>query len=358
MATDYDRLMGVQSLNGKVEAFGRDVTRTTVFTRKFRSGRQLATEDGQTMWDEVQYSRGLAPVVGHMGRFPEGGPLTKLVRRSAVAHIKRAKRLDPTRMFYERETGTLRPNAQAYVEGEMRDAVNEITATYEYMAAESMRGTLTVNSTNVPGSTQTFTISYTPNTYTATSSWANPGTLILSSEVPLLKQDIEQTSGLAPAQVIGGATVNGFVVGNTQVTNFAQQQLGEKFITQGAVREGPMLGGLMVGGLSWQITEGGYIPEGGSFTRFLPTTDEAIVLPADSELVDVLGYAEGRGLVPRQQYGPASSAAELIAPAAQVGFYAYATLEGNGPFVLLHIGYVGLPVVLRPQAVCNANLIP
>lgn len=358
MATDYDRLFGLRSLNGKVEAFARDVIRTNICTSKFLAGRPLMAEDGTCEWDEIQLSRALAPVTGHAAQFPEGTEVTKINRRSAVAHIKRSKRINPYKIHYERAPGLLRPDAAMHVETEMRDAMNEIAATIEYMASKSLLGTLTVNTSNIPDSTQSFTLTYSPNTYTASNSWGTASTKILSAEIPALKQDFEQNCGIAPAQVITGSTVEGYIVGNTEITNFAQQQLGERFITQSGAQRGPMLGGLAVGGLSWTLTEGGYVPSGGAFTRYLSTTDEAIVLPADSELVDVLGYAEGRGMVPAQQYGPASSAAQLIAPAPQTGWYAYAMLEGNGPFIKLCVGYVGLPIVMRPAAVCVANLVP
>jgi hypothetical protein len=358
MATDYERLFGVRSLNGKVEAFAKDVIRTNVFSSKFMAGRPLMAEDGTCEWDEIQFSRALAPVTGHAAQFPEGTELSKINRRSAVAHIKRSKRINPYKIHYERAPGSLRPDAAVYVENELRDAMGEIAATLEYMAAKSLLGTLTVNSTNIPDSTQAFTLSYSPNTFTAGTTWATNTTKILSVEIPALKQDFEQTSGLSPAQVITGGTVEGYIVQNTEITNFATSQMGERFLVNAGAQRGPMLGGLRIGNLDWTVTEAGYVPSGGSFTRFLSTTDEGIVLPADSELRDVLGWAEGRGMIPAQQYGPASSAAQLIAPAPQTGWYAYAMLEGNGPFIKLCVGYVGLPVVMRPDAVCVLNAVP
>lgn len=356
MATDYQRLFGVQSLNGKVEAFGKDSTKNFAFTRKFQQGRPLEAEDGTLQWDEIRFSRGLAPVTGIKGRHPEKAEMTKVVRRSAVAAIKRSVRLDPHRIHNERAPGELRPNARSYVENEMRDLVNEIASTIEYMAAESARGTLTVNSSNIPGSTQAFTISYSPNTFAPSASWATASTKILSVDIPALKVDIEQLSGLIPAQAIIGTTVEGYVVANTEVQGFAQPLLGQRFIEKSGNLRGPMLGGLELGGLRWEITEGGYIPEGGSFTRYLPDTDEAIVLPDDADLRDVLGWAQGRGMVPRQQYGPASDAAELCAPAG-MGWYSYAALDPDGPFIKLYVGYIGLPIVMRPQGVCVADLV-
>ncbi len=358
MATDYERLFGLRSLNGKVEAFANDVIRTNVFSSKFKLGRPLMAEDGTCEWDEIQLSRALAPVTGHASQFPEGSEVTKVNRRSAVAHIKRSKRINPYKIHYERAPGLLRPDAAMYVETELRDAMNEIMATQEYMAANSLLGTLTVNATNIPDSTQAFTITYSPNTYTASNSWGTAGTKVLSAEIPALKQDHEQSSGMAPAQVITGGTVETQLTQNTEILSFATPQLGERFLTQSSQQRGPMLGGLAIGGLSWTLTESGYVPTGGVFTRYIATTDLGIVLPSDGELVDVLGFAEGKGMVPSQQYGPASSAADLIAPAPQAGWYAYAMLEGNGPYIKLCVGYVGLPIVMRPAAVTVLNTIP
>ena len=356
--TPYNRLFGLRSLNGRVEAFASPATDSMLFTSKFKRGRTLAAEDGTLEWDELTFGRGLAPVTGHKARFPNMDPLTIVNRKSAVAHLKRSKVLDPYKLWYERLPGTLRPGAAAYVELELRDMVNEINRTVEYMAAESLRGTLTVNAANIPGSSQAFTLTYSPNTYTASAGWATATTGILSSEIPAMKIDFEQTCGLSPRQVIIGSTVEGYMTGNTEITTLARTQLGERLVTQTGVMNGPLLGGLQVGNLDWTITEGGYVPAGGSFTRYLPTTDEAIALPADNELPDVLGMASGRGMIPAQEFGPASAAANLLRPAPSEGFYSYAKLTEDGHAVKLFVGWVGLPVVLRPQAVSVLNLVP
>lgn len=357
MASDYDRLFGLPSLNGRVEAFGSDVNRPTVFAEKFAlHGRDILSEDGTVQWDEITFSQGMAPVAGRKGRHKRKNPLAKVVRRSACMHIKRSVVLDPDRLFFEREPGQLRPNAEAYVEAEMRDLMGEIETTKAYACAESLRGTLTVNSTNVPGSEQAFAIAYSPNIYTKSAGWATVSTGITSSEIPLLKIDHRRSSGFEAAQAICGSTVEGYIGANTEVTTLARNMLGDRFVTQSGQMEGPMFGGLEIGGLKWHVTEGGYIPAGGSFTRYLPTVDEAIVLPADADLRDVLGMATGFGLVPVQNLGPASAAAGLIRPAPQRGWYSYASLVPGTPAVEVFVGWVGLPVVLRPAAVTVADL--
>lgn len=350
MASDYERLFGLPSLAGKVEAFRTSVLRPTVWLEKFeRFGRQISSLDGTVKWDELVFSQGMAPVAGRQGRHKRKDPLTKIARSSACASIKRSVVLDSNRLFFERETGMLQPNAEAYVEQEMHDLMGEILTTLTYMSAESLRGTLTVNSTNIPGSEQSFAIAYSPNTYTKSAAWSTAGTGILSAEVPALKISHRQSCGMEAAQAIAGNAFEGYFGANTEITNFAANPLGQRMIEASGQMEGAAA--LRVGNLDWHLTEGGYIPEGGSFTRYLPTVDQAIVLPADAELGNVLAMAKGRGLVPAQGIGPASAAASLVRPAAAEGFYAYAALVPGMPAVELFVGYEGMPIVLRPAAV-------
>jgi len=361
MATEQE-LFGIRSLNGKVEAFGQDSLRTRVFTSVVDKGRDLGAEDGTLEWDEKTFSRSLAPVVGHDSPFPERQLLQTINRRSAVAHIKESKIIPARKLYYERESGGLRPNATAVVEEELRDLTNRLAATVEYMASNTLQGSLVVNAANIPGTTIPFTITYTTNAYTAANSWATAGTGILSAEIPALKQDFEQFCGFVPTQVLIGSTIEGFIVGNTEVTTLSRNQLGDRFVTQSGVLNGPMLGGLAVGGLTWDVTEGGYTPDGGAFTRFLPTTDRGIVLPADSELGEVLGLAQGRGFIPQSNLvsdaNATSQVAAMVRPASQMGFYTYATRVDNPAGVRIYAGWVGLPILLRPAAVQVLNLIP
>lgn len=356
MSTPYDVMFGLPALSGKVEIFGNDVTRTRVVQSKFfQHGRMLATRDGNVKWDEVTKSRGLAPVAGYKGRHRNKAEMGRVERTASVAVIKRSVELDASRMFFERATGELDPNAEAYVEEEMSDLVTEVGNTIEYFGSETLRGTLTVNSTNIPDSTQSFTLTFSPNTFTNSAGWATAGTGILSSEIPAAKIDYEQTCGLSPQQALITNAVEGYMYANTEVTGFVGDVLGQRFIEGAGTLRGPAFSGLRVGGLDWEIYEGGYVPDGGSFTRYLPTVDEAIFLPENAQLGGVLGYALGQGLVPQQELGPASAAARLIQPAAP-GWYSYSKLVGDGPTVKLYVGWVGLLVPIRPDAIMVGDL--
>lgn len=358
--TTETELFGLRSLNGKIEAFGADAIRTRVATNKFALGRTLVAEDGTAEWDEVTFDRGLAPVVGHDSPFPLRQNLAVINRRSAVAHIKESKVIPARKLYYEREAGGLRPNAMAVIEQELADLTNRIAATREYMAWETLRGTLTVNATNIPGTTTPFTISYTTNAFASAADWDTAGTAILSSEIPALRQDFEQASGMVPAQVLCGSTVEGFLVANTEISSFLVNQLGPQILTTAGATMGPMLGGIRIGGLQWEIVEGGY-DIGAGFVRYLPTTDESITLPADNMLGDVLGVSEGRGFIPQSDIvtdaAASAQVANMVRPAPNLGFYSYATRVSDPAGVKLYAGWVGLPVLLRPIAVQVTNLV-
>lgn len=357
MATPFDVMFGLPSLSGRVKVFGEDVTRTRLFQDKFfRFGRQLRTRDGSVKWDEVTMSRGLAPFAGLRGRFKNKAELGRTERTSHVAVIKRSVELNPERLYFQRESGELDPNAEAYVEEEMEDLATEVGNSIEYLAAEALRGTVTINAANVPDTTQVFTLTFSPNTYSKSAGWGTAGTKIISSEIPALKTDCEQNSGMSPGQVICTNTVEGYLNLNTETIAI----LGDGDVKTGMLRtagtmRGPLFNGFRIGGMDWLAYEGGYVPSGGSFTKYLPTADEAIVLPDDSQLGGVLGYALGQGLVPQGLLGPASEAACLIAPA-EPGWFSYARLVGDAPTVKLFVGWAGLLLPTRPDAICVADL--
>jgi hypothetical protein len=242
----------------------------------------------------------------------------------------------------------------------LRDLVKAIRKTIEYACARSLAGSLVVSPATIPGSQVTFTVTYAVNTYTAAASWATAGTGILSSELPALKRDHLQTSGMLGRQVIADGTVIGHIYANTQVQAFLQNMLGERFAGAGVVMQGAAFDSFALGDLAWASNEAGYVPQGGSYTKYMPATDNLFLLPADGELRDVLGMALGRGFVPA--IGPEVSSAEAAGaqwmPAPSRGYYSYAVRSMNPPGVQVFTGWVGLPLVMFPAGVTLADVIP
>lgn len=361
MASIYQQLFGVQNLSGLVTAYGKEEALDSMFQALFQRGEDMGSDStDEVAWDEVQLARHLAPVRGENGTWPSSQNTVKIHRKSTMAHVKDSTFILGSKLFKEREPGMLTPNAQAVVAFELRSLVKKVRKTIEYMAVNSLNGTLTVNSTNIPNTTQAFTVTYSPNTFTAGTSWKTASTGLLSVELGALKRDFLQTAGMVPRTLICDGTITDAVYANTEVQAFLQNSLGEKFARSGNPLQGAAFDGFELGGLLWLANEAGYVPEGGSFTKYIPATDDAFLLPGDEDIPEVLGMATGRGLVPAQQLGAAAQGADLIALAPSRGFYAYAerSAHPNPPGIFLNVGWVGLPIVKFPSGVCVVDAVP
>lgn len=359
MTTPEHYLLGVRSLNAMVTSFAAEERLNTMFQDKFL-GNMIEAEDSEVIeWDEVQSHRHLAPVTG--GNSPSVPLQNRQIvnRRTNLAHITINIPLKPSKLYHQRMPGTLRPNAQAYVRGEIRSAVKTMKNTVEYMSVNTLNGTLTVNTTNIPGSQVAFTVTWSPNTYTAGASWATANTDLLGTEIPGFKQDFLQTSGLLPAEVIIGGTINGYFPGNTGLSAQLVSQHGREVARSSGQLFGQALEGFELGGLQWKVNEAVYVPEGGAATRFMPATDDFFVLPMAEDLPEVLGMGLGRGFLPSTQgVATAEQAADLCMVAPQLGYYAYAVRTTDPVSVKIVLGWVGLPLLLFPSGVQVGDAVP
>lgn len=362
MSSAFQQLFGIQTLSGLVVAFGAEESMDNMFQALFRRGESMTEDGDEATWDEVQLDRHLAPVRGENGLWPSSQNTVTINRKSTMAHVKDSTFILGSKLYKERSPGDiqLRPNAQAKVAFELRNLVKKVRKTIEYMSANTLNGTLTVNSTNIPGTTQSFTVSYSPNTYAASANWKNQATGIVSSEIPAAKRDFMQTSGLQPRRVIADGTITAAMAGNTEVQALMSPAMKEAFARGSSPLQGAAFQNFELGNLMWLANEAGYVPEGGSFTKYIPATDDAFMLPGDEDLPDVLAMAEGRGMVPGTLSGPASAGAELVMPAPTYGYYAYAerSTHPNPPGIHLNVGWVGLPILKFPSGVQVLDVTP
>lgn len=359
--TPADRLLGSRNLIGLVTSFAMEESLNTFFQDQvFRSARRIEPMDSDNVdWDEVQFPRHLAPFGGRGQPYHQVAEDDIIHRSNAMAHIRLSKRIPADKLFRQRAPGELRPNARAVVAQAVQSLTKLIRNSIEYLCVNTLNGSVTVNSSNIPGSQVAFTVTYSTNTYAASSSWASMGTPIVSSELPAMKQDYMQTAGMMPGWAISGGTVQGYIAQNTEVTSLLQQQMGVEVARSAANLAGEMLEGLRLGDLRWTVNEAGYVPEGGSFTRWMPATDDLFLLP-EGDLGDVLGMAEGRGFLPATQgIATPQQAENLIVPAPSPGLYAFAARSSIVPDAIeVYVGWVGLPLILFPSGILVADLVP
>jgi len=366
MATNEDRIFNRLSMTGMVESFAGNAL-DNVMRSKFAplTGGELAKPDGLVEWDEVQFGRGMAGVSG------KGAPTvsvntTTVTRNAKPLHVAVDVDLKPAKLYSDRDAGQMQPDAQGYVDRQLENGVSQIVKRVEKAAHQALLGSIA----NIAGVDQsTFTYTYGVNTYTASASWATAGTDILGSELRLLREDCVQTSGHLPAEVYIRGAAEGYIRGNTGVTNLLSDNAKDALRTAGTF-QGMTLNGQRFGNLDWFTNDAGAVISG-TYTEYQPTDDVAIVLPSPDVQRNVLGMALGRTFQPSgaglatlsaSEAGVAGSAAaaSMVVPTSP-GWYAYAMrvlLPGEAMRIVVRIGWLGLPVLLQPNAVCVADLIP
>lgn len=362
--TTLERLFGLRALAGMVEVFGREEAMSRAAVSQFEANAQRVDPqvDGSFEWDEIRYGRHLAPVQGRGAPSITITPLSRVVRSSAPANVGPISVFIPAhRLHSQRGDGELLPNAPAVVAREMRNGVKLIGNTKEYLAMRALFGTVTVNNSTIPGTTAPFTLSFSPNTGTATISWANNASPLASSELTLMKLDYSQNYGAMPAVCIAGQTVIDYMRGNSEILSLLGQQYGVQLATSIAeLFAQAAFQGLRIGDLQWRVTEEGYVPEGGSFTRYIPATDKIAVLPEPAAQREVLGLAEGYGLVPAMggDVLPVSGAAFATQLAPSRGMWAYAVRKTNPLGVEVIMGWNGIYLLLTPDGVLVWDVVP
>jgi hypothetical protein len=341
-------LLGVDSLITLVQVFNNEDLHKTCISL-FEEGQPLYSDGETVKWDEERLGRDLAPVVGDSSPAPQAAQTTLIPKMAEPIHIKQSITISGRRLFKQRASGGLLPNAASVVRTATKNLHQKVQRTREYIAASTLLGALTANSTTIKGSDQNVSINYTTSTY-AGGAWSNPATLINSVELPAFMAAALQGAELMPALALYNDVTEQSILKNTELQNWwAKTPRADAFV-QGGILDPKSLNGLILRGVEFRRVPGGYVPPGGSYTRYIPN-NKIVVLP--QQLDQVLGLAEVEAVIPEGEevYGGENAFGGLgLAPSK--GWYAYAYREKNPPAYTIVVGYVGLPVLINPLAVC------
>jgi hypothetical protein len=346
--TPLDELFSVDELTATVKSFAEQEREHSASTLFAKWARPIAPEGEIASWDEVPFQRSLAPVTGPDSPHPQVRRLKPRRRNCVMCSIRAYKDLPLGHVLLNRGPRDEVVAAEKHAAMELEDLAILIANTREYLAAGALLGQVVVNGQTVPGSDIAFTIEFGNHRVRAVTPWSDPGAPIRSGELLRLKRLYKDGSGLTAGVALSEPGIERHLLQNVEVRELVKGELGAE-VLQNLELTGisPQWDGLA--GLSFHFTDGTYKPEGGAVTRYFPQ-DTVIVLPPVRRLANVIGWAQGRQLVPAgERYGPVTGIGNRFRETR--GFYAYAEIRSDPLGIRIYAGWTGLPVILDPNAV-------
>lgn len=340
-----DHLFGVQEFTTRTRIFD-DEPSQRLFQDLFNASRKTCGAR-VAVWDEVALPRRLASVVSDESPSPAVAPNAKAQRSSPLIHLKASKVLSGYTLEDNRASGQLDASAVREIEDELAGLWKTLQASMEYVSINALLGS--INTANIEGSDVSVTLTYGVGTRNG-GAWTNNTTKILSTEFPNLVDAFVAQAGRAPGMQIIGTGVEGNLILNDEVRAWGQQQYGSLAIFNSPASP-EVLNGAPLGGFQWRKSLGGYVPTGGSFTKFMPNL-KIITLPMKDQLSDVFQMHYGFGLIPVKAYGEGTpEAAKTYRRASAPGPYAYTVGTSDPAGLKLHVGCRFFPVIKDPRQV-------
>lgn len=348
---DLESVFGARELSSMITTFADD-SRDKFFLDVFHKGEQLRPWDPNHIeWDDERYNRALAPVTGLSSPSPAGPLTTRIDKRAASIRVSEHVFIPAERLFYQRVGGELRPDAVAVVSRQLDNLRKKVMRTVEYLCASTLLGQVLINQQTVPGSTMSETIPWPVTPWKFTAAWSDKATLIASKEIKALVDAYRKAVNNVPAFAFLNSNTESYLLQNDEIQLLCKQNpLYAASILFNDSRSTQVLNGLRLGNLEWQKHVGGYTPDRGTFTDFMPDK-KLILLP--QVLSDVLALAECSAAVPAQLWGNAAAVGiDLMPP----GFAAYTEVTSDPVGIKLIAVWIGLPVLKFPEAVFVAQV--
>jgi len=252
-------------------------------------------------------------------------------------HVAEHKMLDGDRMANVRRMGSReREQLQAYVAAEQLDLSRRRARLRELAGAAMLIGTLSIDEDDVKADVD-YDIDNTHKP-TASVSWATSTTDIVT-DIRTWKRLVSQDSGYTPAHALCNEGVMSYLMANDVVKEFMGEgvykaQVGQAgYITQ-------------LCGLTIHVFDHGYIPSGGSFTRYV-ADDKFVIVPTPEpswcQVLEGSTYIKNLG---------AEALVEVFGP------FSNAVIEADPAGYKLIVGDTFIPALYVPDAVVYADVTP
>ena len=171
-----DDLLSVDTLSGLIRTFVDQAENRSCSALFSRAARPLLPLGESATWDELEFSRHLAPISGPESPHTRAKRLGRRKRTSAMAMVKVYKDLPAPHLFLNRAPGADTADAEAVLTAELEDMANLIANSKEFLACGALLGRIEVSPQTVPGSDVSFTVEFGNFQGQAQDSWADPVT--------------------------------------------------------------------------------------------------------------------------------------------------------------------------------------
>lgn len=252
-------------------------------------------------------------------------------------HVKEHKALDGDTLANLRQAGNRRREvAQRKIGQELMLLQRRSARLRNYAVAQMLTGTLAISEDDVKASID-YDVDSTHKP-TASASWATSGTDI-PTDIRTWKRLVMKDSGYTPTHAWCNEGVMAYLMANTAV---------KEYLGTGAYKAQIGATGQITEfmGLTWHVYDLGYIPSGGSFTRYI--ADDKVVLTPDPD-GQWCNLQEGSTMI--HPYGET----DLVEA---FGKHAYSLFKDDPAGVQIHTGDVFFPCLYIPDAVVYADVTP
>lgn len=368
--TPLDELFMAETMTAQVVEFA-DQAEDRSFLAVYEGGDRILPESNKFTYDEVTYSRGMAPVTGTQSPSKARPPLGVKLRAGHVFAIKAHVDLPAELVMMARGAGQTMSDPEGWLNNNLQNLVNEIQRTRNYWAAQSFlasSGQVDLNSfpnSDVPGST---ILTYPIASLSANASWATASTKIRSAEINPLKKTYRRNVGFDAAYAIASDDVEGYITQNTEISNpvdatptLAQRKIETSYLEGGSL--------MRLGGIDWKFARDFYVTDANRATAEAADTAETVtdvisdadlvaVLPPPSRWRECFAQVEGRVFVPSGAITSAAVGNPLSLIAEARGWAAYLELITNPIGLRLHVAWHGNFVHKRRRAALRYNTTP
>jgi len=302
----------------------------------FYGGNVRRTKSGDLAeWDILKADRDRAKIS------QPGAPSHRVALRPAGKQMARCVHspehvmLDGDYLENLRALGQDDANAELYIAQEQQKLADRQAALKEWLFSQMLTGSAVFTQDDAK-----ITINYrmaSGHKPTASASWAT-STTDIPADIRTWKALIRQDSGREPAHAWCNETVMGYLMANDNVKDL----LGDGAYKAQVGRQGRITEFM---GLTWHVYDNGYVPSGGSFTKYI-ADDKLFITP---EAGDWVAVQEGS-----TQIKPLG-ATQLLRV---WGRHSWVELESDPAGYKLGVGDVFLPVLPVPDAIVYADVTP